>query len=148
MRNDMEIDIKEPQIMAPRVTPLEGVSTYAMRGIGVRGVENPQGFSIDERRFVNLNIQRFSEFYQGNSRIKSPQSTQRSQSFSIPATAYETAPPSRRGTRMTRIARIFTDPCASASSAQSAFHRHLSAFICVHLRLIFDRKMNEALAAA
>ena len=42
----------EPQIMAPRVTPLEGVSTYALRGIGVRGVENPQGFGIDERRFV------------------------------------------------------------------------------------------------
>ncbi len=40
--------------MAPRVTPLEGVSTYALRGIRVRGVENPQGFGIDERRFVNL----------------------------------------------------------------------------------------------
>ncbi len=39
---------KEPQIKAPRVTPLEGVSTHgeAMR---VRGVENPQG--SDERRF-------------------------------------------------------------------------------------------------
>jgi len=42
----------EPQIKAPRVTPLEGVSTYALRGIGVRGVENPQGFGIDERRFA------------------------------------------------------------------------------------------------
>jgi len=42
MRNDMEIDIMEPQMKAPRVAPLEG------------------------------------------------------------ATAYETAPPSRRGTRMTR----------------------------------------------
>ena len=38
--------------MAPRVTPLEGVSTYAPQGIRVRGVENPQGFGIDERRFV------------------------------------------------------------------------------------------------
>jgi hypothetical protein len=45
----------EPQMMAPRVTPLEGVSTYALRGIGVRGVENPQGFGIDERRFVASN---------------------------------------------------------------------------------------------
>ncbi|MCZ7385012.1 MAG: hypothetical protein O8C63_09735 [Candidatus Methanoperedens sp.] len=36
---------------APRVTPLEGVYTYcfAIRG---RGVENPQGFGIDERRYA------------------------------------------------------------------------------------------------
>jgi len=46
-------DDKKPQIMAPRVTPLEGVSSYALRGIGVRGVKNPQGFGIDERRFVH-----------------------------------------------------------------------------------------------
>ena len=50
----MEFEETEPQIMAPRVTPLEGVSTYALRGIGVRGVENPQGFGIDERRFAAL----------------------------------------------------------------------------------------------
>jgi len=55
----------------------------------------------------------------------------------------------RRGTRMTQIALIFTDPCASASSVQSVFHRIPSAFICVHLRLIFvslsdgTRKANE-----
>ncbi len=42
----------EPHMKAPRVMPLEGVSTYALRGIRVRGVENPQGFGIDERRFV------------------------------------------------------------------------------------------------
>jgi len=71
--------------MAPRVTPLEGVSTstvtpvdyvhtiasalayvderpqgaqpltYALRGISVHGVENPQGFGIDERGFVASN---------------------------------------------------------------------------------------------
>ena len=41
-------------------------------------------------------------------------------------------------TRMTRIARIFTDPCASASSVQSVFHLNTSAFICVHLRLILS----------
>ena len=69
--------------------------------------------------------------------LKSPQSMQRSQSSAIPATAYEPAPPSRRGTRMTRIARIFTDRCASASSVASILYRIPSAFICVHLRLIF-----------
>jgi len=71
----------------------------------------------------------------------SPQSTQRAQSLAIPATAYETAPPSRRGTR---IGRIFTDQRASASSAQSAFHITPSAFICVHLRLISNKKTQEA----
>jgi hypothetical protein len=40
-------------------------------------------------------------------------------------------------TRMTRIARIFTDPCASVSSAQSVFHpknpnNHISVSISVH----------------
>ncbi len=100
--------------------------------------------NADERRFVNLNIQRFSKVYQGNSLIKSPQSTQRSQSATIPVTAYETAPPSRRGTRMTQIRRIFTDPRASVSSAQSVFHRNPSAFIRVHLRLIFDKDGWEA----
>jgi hypothetical protein len=39
-------------------------------------------------------------------------------------------------TRMTRIARIFTDPCASVSSAQSVFYCTLPGFICVHPRLI------------
>jgi hypothetical protein len=76
----------------------------------------------------------------------SPQRAQRTQSSAIPVTMYEKAAASRLRTRMTRIARIFTDPCASASSAQSVFHR-LSAFICVHLRLIFlidtSRLINE-----
>jgi|GEM_PF-6560953 len=36
-------------------------------------------------------------------------------------------------TRVTRILRIFTDPCASA---QSVFYCTLLGFICVHLRLI------------
>jgi len=56
------------------------------------------------------------------------------QSSAIPANKHETAPPSRRGTRMMRIGRIFTDPSASA---QSVFYRNPSAFICVYLRLIF-----------
>ncbi|CAG0964333.1 hypothetical protein METP3_01042 [Methanosarcinales archaeon] len=40
-------------------------------------------------------------------------------------------------TRMTRIGRMFTDPRASASSAQSVFYRCVSAFIGVHQRLIY-----------
>ena len=48
-----QFNYNKPQMKAPRVTPLEGVSTHgcAMR---VRGVENPQGFGIDERRFVAI----------------------------------------------------------------------------------------------
>ncbi len=61
--------------------------------------------------------------------LKSPQ---RSQSLALLATAYEPAPPSRWGTWMTRI---FTD--MRASSVASIFYRNPSAFICVHLRLIF-----------
>jgi hypothetical protein len=79
----------------------------------------------------------FSEIFQKNSLIISPQSTQCSQSSAVPAIAYEPAPPSRRGTRMTRIGRIFTDLRASVSSVASIFYRIPSAFICVHLRLIF-----------
>ncbi|MDO8724719.1 MAG: hypothetical protein Q7J35_01460 [Candidatus Methanoperedens sp.] len=66
---------KKPQIKAPRVTPLEGVSTYALRGIGVRGVENPQGFGIDERRFVVPYIEQLYPAILSNS----PQSSQSSQ---------------------------------------------------------------------
>ncbi|MCG2734981.1 MAG: hypothetical protein L6282_01175 [Candidatus Methanoperedenaceae archaeon] len=64
-------------------------------------------------------------------------SPQRAQSSAIPVTIYEKAAASRLRTRMTRIARIFTDPFVSASSVQSVSHYVLSAFICVHLRLIF-----------
>jgi hypothetical protein len=53
---------------------------------------------------------------------KSPQSTQRAQSLNIPVDAYEKAAASRFRTRMTRIARIFTDTRAP-SSAQSVFSR-------------------------
>jgi hypothetical protein len=51
----------KPQIIAPRVTPLEGVSTYVLRGIRVRGVENPQGFSLmnaDAKSHSGANIYR------------------------------------------------------------------------------------------
>jgi len=108
--------------------------------------ENKPQINADERRFVNLDIQHLSEVYQGNSLLKSPQSTQRSQSSALPASAYEPAPPSQRGTRMTRIGRIFTDPRASVSSAQSAFYCLPSAFYCVHPRLISGRMTQEALA--
>ena len=40
-------------------------------------------------------------------------------------------------TRMTRFARIFTDPRASVSSAQSVFHYTPSAFIGIRQRLIY-----------
>jgi len=54
----------------------------------------------------------------------------------------------RRSTRMTRIKRMFTDPCKSAPSAKSAFYRSdsrtkstdgkVSAYICVHPRFFYD----------
>jgi hypothetical protein len=69
------------------------------------------------------------------------------QSSNIPVTKYEKGAASRFRTRMTQIARISTDnPRVSASSAQSAFYCPPSAFYCVHPRLIFSRKTQEALA--
>ncbi len=64
--------------------------------------------------------------------IKSPQ---RAQSSII--TIYKKSATSRLRTWMMQIARILTDPCASALSAQSVFYCTPSAFICVHLRLTF-----------
>jgi hypothetical protein len=125
---------KEPQIKAPRVTPLEGVSTstvtpvdcvhtyasalayvdarpqgaqpltYACGHTWARSRESA-GFRYDEHRFMDCG----NQFHSMQLRF---------------------------GTRMTRIRRIFTDPCVSVSSAQSVFYRRISAFICVHLRLI------------
>jgi len=40
IKTDAATQRKKPQIMSPRVTPLEGVPTYAPQGIRVRGVEN------------------------------------------------------------------------------------------------------------
>jgi hypothetical protein len=57
-------------------------------------------------------------------------------SSDIPVTRYETVSSSLFRTRMTRIARIFTDTRASVSYEQSVFYRNPSAFICVHLRLM------------
>ncbi|MCE8426017.1 MAG: hypothetical protein J5U17_09605 [Candidatus Methanoperedens sp.] len=125
----------KPQIKAPRVAPLESASTYAPAGAYVS--MHCGGHDADERRFVNFNIQHSPGVFPGNYLIKSPQSTQRSQSSTIHAKWYEEVPPSKRGTLMTRIGRIFTDPWASVSSAQSVFYCIPSAFVSVHSRLFF-----------
>ena len=52
------------------------------------------------------------------------------------------SPQSRFRTRMTRIARISTDSCVSASSARSVFHYIPSVFY-VHPRLIFVSLNNR-----
>jgi len=52
----------------------------------------------------------------------------------IPVTTYEKAAAVRFRTRMTQIAWIFTDPCASVSSAQSVFYCPPPVSICVHPR--------------
>jgi len=59
-------------------------------------LENKPQMNADERRFANLNIQRSSEVYLD-------------QSSAISVTTHEKAAASRFRTRMTRIARIFTD---------------------------------------
>ncbi|MDP3103339.1 MAG: hypothetical protein Q8M95_01880 [Candidatus Methanoperedens sp.] len=62
----------------------------------------------------------------------SPQRAQRTQSSAIPVTC-EKAAASRFRTRMTRIARIFTDPCASASTVTpvDCVHTYASALAYV-----------------
>jgi len=94
--------------------------------------------NTDGRRFINLNIQRFSEVYPEKGLTESPQSMQRSQSSAIPVTSYEKSAASRF---RTRIARIFTDPCASVSSAQSVFYLNPTAFISLYLKT-FDFRSN------
>ncbi len=74
----------------------------------------------------------------------SPQRAQRTQSAAATIALWYGIATQRIRTRMTQIARIFTDiidPCESASSAQSVFHYIPSAFICVHLRLIKISRM-------
>ncbi len=142
----------KPQIKAPRVTPLEGVYTYcfAIRG---RGVENPQGFGIDERRFIESGIQRIFVDDIDSNLINSPQRAQSSQRFFMHLLSeFGNMLQQRLRTRMTRIRRIFTDnvdPCVSVSSVQSVFYyipyciASVSAFICVHLRLIISNQKSE-----
>jgi hypothetical protein len=73
------INENEPQIKAPRVTPLEGVSTY---GYAIRVVweSRTARFRHDERRFANLNTQCSSVVYLANDLFYSPQRTPRTQS--------------------------------------------------------------------
>jgi hypothetical protein len=73
---------------------------------------------------------------------KSENKPQSAQSSAIIPIMHKQVHLPRRGTRMTRIARIFTDPCASA---QSVFYCIPSAFICVHLRLnkLIFRQMKK-----
>ena len=99
----------KPQIKAPRVTPLEGVYTYACGHTWVRSRE-PAGFRYDERRLI------FAFYYE-----------------KVFPQRYRT-----RMTRIRRIFTDNFNPCVSVSSAQSVFYRisHPSAFICVHLRFI------------
>ena len=90
----------------------------------VSGYYEPQ-INSDERRFVNLNIQHFSEVNQRNSILKS---TQRAQSSAF--TTYEKAASRLR----TRIGRIFTDTHNLCASVKSVFHpikkiKHISGFI-------------------
>ena len=89
--------------------------------------------NADERRLIVFAIKCFSNVYSVDKLIISLQRA------AIPTTTYEMGLPSRQGTRMKQIGRIYTDPCASA---QSVFHRHSSAFICVHPRLIFNKEMR------
>ena len=104
--------------------------------------------NADERRFVNFNLEHLSEVFSRKYCVNSPQSSQRTQSTAIQAILFEKAQQQRIKTRMTRLRQIFTDnQRTSASYAQSMFHSNPSAFICVHLRLIFGRKTNVALVA-
>ncbi len=95
--------INKPQMKAPRVTPLEGVYTYALRCIRGCGVENLPGFGTDERRLI-------ASFQREECKAHLHKSSYLEEII-------------RPGTRMTWIKRIYTDPCVSVSSAQSVFYR-------------------------
>ena len=101
--------------------------------------------NADERRFVKLNNEPLSGIFPRSYCNNSPQSSQRTQRSVIMAPWYGNAQRLR-----TRIMRIFTDLCVSASTVapvdvahtygsrhtwRSVFHHNPSAFICVHLRL-------------
>src|SRR5574341_1505344 len=55
MLKAMDSEEMEPQIKAPRVTPLKGVSTHGCGHACVRSRE-PAGFRHDERRLVSLEL--------------------------------------------------------------------------------------------
>ncbi|VVB84659.1 Uncharacterised protein [uncultured archaeon] len=90
----------------------------------------PAGFRHDERRLIDSNIQYIFVADADNDLIISPQSSLRPQSIftTILALCNGNYPSRRR----TRIRRMFTDTVNSC----------VSAFICVHLRLIRPRLTN------
>ncbi|HEX7575259.1 MAG TPA: hypothetical protein VF360_02690 [Candidatus Methanoperedens sp.] len=98
--------------------------------------KNKPQINADERRFVNLNIQNIS-VYRENSLIESPQSTQRAQRCATPVTTFEKAAASRFRTRMTWIARIFTD---KYESARFVFHYIPTEFITLFNNILFLEK--------
>ncbi len=51
---------RKPQIKTPRVTPLEGVSTYAQRAYVLFGSREPLGFGFDKRGFVIAYLRSFA----------------------------------------------------------------------------------------
>ena len=104
------------------------MSTYALQGIRVRGVENPQGFGIDERRFIESGIERIFSDYIYSNLNNSPQSSQSSQRLYLHLLSeIGNMLPQRLKTQITQIRRIFTD----------TIYSFVSAFICVHLRFEF-----------
>ncbi len=118
--------IREPQMKAPRVAPLEGVSTYALRGIGVRGVENPQGFGIDERRYIPVTD--FAAQSNGSIHRKGREKRKAQKHKSLNSEEII-----RTGTRISRIGRIFTDPGVSVSTVTpvDCMHTYASALAYV-----------------
>lgn len=81
----------------------------------------------------------------------SPQRTQRAQSTGISKIFFEKTRTQRRRTWIRRIFADIFNPRASASSAQSVFHRTPSAFIRVHPRLaelnITPHQRSQSMAA-
>jgi hypothetical protein len=69
--------------------------------------------------------------------LKSPQSTQRAQSCATPVTTFEKAAASRFRTRVTRIARIFTE---TYESARFVFHYIPTEFITLFNNILFLEK--------
>ena len=135
-------------------------------------LENKPQMNADERRFVNLDIWRFSDVYQRNSQIKSPQSTQRraARIFASSAlwfekinnelkrTPYELTLPEFVSVRISSVfflcsfmkqGFIADFAVKSRSYLRGLFDinsAYVAAFIRIHPRLIFRRKTQEALA--
>jgi hypothetical protein len=109
-------------------------------------LENKPQINADERRFVNLNIQHFSEVYKRNSLIKSPQSTQRSQSiaaiiFASFALWYE----KKFNNELVRTPYELTLSEFVSVRFSSLFLScsFIAAFLRVHPRLLFYRGIRE-----